>query len=404
MQIAGKSSYKYICGVCASDEIIPFHEQKSVPTNSCILLQSKEEALNYPEGEISLGYCTHCSFISNLAFDPALTEYSQRYEETQGFSNTFNTFQKELGYKLVKRYQLFNKHILEIGCGKGEFISLICEIGNNHGTGFDPAYVEERNPNKPLNKVNFIKDFYSGKYAHIKADFIICKMTLEHIPNPYEFAYMIRQSIADQLESVVFFQVPDVTRIIREGAFEDIYYEHCSYFCPNSISYLFQKSSFEVINCTTAYMDQYVMIEAKPSADNSSHSNLYKCKLDEIAHWIKNFKDRYEQKLKAWRKEIENTIKNYQKIVLWGSGSKAVSFLTSLGITNEVEYVVDINPHKHGYFIAGTGQKIIGPDDLSKYKPDKIIIMNPIYYNEILSELSRQNLNAELIPINIFEK
>jgi hypothetical protein len=402
MQRADKLSYRATCGVCGFEEIMPFYEQEPVPTNSCILLRTKEEALGCSKGKISLGFCVHCGFIYNLAYDQDLTEYSQRYEETQGCSGTFNNFQKQLGHNLVERYQLFNKHILEIGCGKGEFLSLICEIGNNHGTGFDPAYVEERNPSKSSNKVKFIKDFYSEKYAGIKADFLICKMTLEHIPNPFQFVCMIRKSIADQLQTFIFFQVPDATRIIKECAFEDIYYEHCSYFDMNSITYLFKKSGFQVIDVLTAYKDQYLVLEAKPAVENSLFTSLSKNKTDEIEYWIENFQERYEQKLTAWRNEIEETKKNGKTIVLWGSGSKAVSFLNSLRIADEIEYVVDINPYKHGCFMAGTGQKIIGPEFLAKYKPDKIIIMNPVYYDEISTELSRQNLNSKLIPVNIF--
>jgi hypothetical protein len=364
------------------------------------LLQSKEEALNYPKGDILLGYCPNCGFISNLAYDPNLPEYSQRYEETQGFSATFNRFQRELVHELVKRHRLFNKHILEIGCGKGEFLSLICEIGTNHGIGFDPAYVEKRNSNRSLNRVHFIKDFYSEKYAHLKSDFLICKMTLEHIPHPFGFVNTIRKSVADDLQPIVFFQVPDVERIIKECAFEDIYYEHCSYFSANSISYLFQKSGFEIIDINTAYHNQYLMLEAKPAVAISFYSSQPNTEIDELKHWVQNFKKKYEQKLADWRNEIKQTTKIGKMIVLWGSGSKAVSFLTSLEIVDEIEYVVDINPYKQGYYMAGSGQKIIGPESLAKYKPDKIIIMNPIYYDEILSELNRQNLKTELIPVN----
>ena len=39
---------------------------------------------------------------------------------------------------------LRGKDIIEIGCGKGEFLLLLCEMGNNRGTGFDPGFVSER--------------------------------------------------------------------------------------------------------------------------------------------------------------------------------------------------------------------------------------------------------------------
>ena len=78
-------------------------------------------------------------FIANLAFNPALTEYSARYEETQGFSPTFNAFHRALAERLIARYDLHGKDIVEIGCGKGEFLMLLCELGGNRGVGFDPG-------------------------------------------------------------------------------------------------------------------------------------------------------------------------------------------------------------------------------------------------------------------------
>ena len=71
-----------------------FYEARGVPTNSCIQLDSPEEAHRYHCGDIALGFCPDCGFISNTEFDQELAEYSGRYEETQSFSPTFSS---ELG-------------------------------------------------------------------------------------------------------------------------------------------------------------------------------------------------------------------------------------------------------------------------------------------------------------------
>jgi hypothetical protein len=73
--------------------------------------------------------------------------------------------------------------------------------------------------------------------------------------------------------------------------------------------------------------------------------------------------------------------------VLWGGGSKAVAFLTTLGVRDEIQYAVDINPRRHGTFIAGTGQQIVAPGFLKEYRPDVVLIMSPIYLPEITNEL-----------------
>ncbi len=85
--------------------------------------------------------------------------------------------------------------------------------------------------------------------------------------------------------------------------------------------------------------------------------------------------------------------------VIWGAGSKGVSLLTTLGLTKEIEYTVDVDPHKWGMFMASTGQEIVGPDALRDYQPGVVFVMNPIYLDEIRSDLAARGLRPELIPV-----
>ena len=50
--------------------------------------------------------------------------------------------------------------------------------------------------------------------------------------------------------------------------------------------------------------------------------------------------------------------------------------------------MVDINPHKHGKYLAGSGHQIVGPDALVEIKPDVVVVMNPIYVEEIRADLA----------------
>jgi hypothetical protein len=49
--------------------------------------------------------------------------------------------------------------------------------------------------------------------------------------------------------------------------------------------------------------------------------------------------------------------------------------------------------------MAGTGQKIVAPDFLKEYKPDAVIIMNPIYKKEISENLYRLGLTPEILTV-----
>lgn len=387
------------CPSCGQTTTSIFYELNQVPVHSVLLLPTREEAVNYPKGDIALAFCESCGFIFNALFDPGKHEYSARYEETQGFSSTFSAFSKNLAQRLIDRYDLYGKDIIEIGCGKGEFLTLLCDLGQNRGVGFDPAYIDERNQSQAKDRITFIKDFYSEKYAHYQGDFVCCKMTLEHIPDTADFVGMVRRSIGNQQDTIVFFQIPDVLRILEDIAFWDIYYEHCSYFSIGSLARLFRKNDFNVIDLSREYDDQYLMIEAKPGngeaqTQHPKEDNVVLLK-QKAAHFIEN----YPKILDDWRHKLKEIKSGGRKAVIWGGGSKGVAFLTTLDIQNEIEYAVDINPYKHGYYMAGTGQEIVAPEFLQSYKPDIVIVMNPIYCDEINQDLKKLGVSAELMPV-----
>jgi SAM-dependent methyltransferase len=294
---------------------------------------------------------------------------------------------------------LKGKTVLEIGCGKGEFLTLLCEMGGNRGIGFDPAYVEERDHHSKDIRIEFIKDFYSEKYAHYKADFICCKMTLEHIHPVAEFVTMVRRAIGDNPNSIVFFQIPDVTRILSDIAFEDIYYEHCSYFSNISLSMLFKASGFVVDSVQTDYGGQYLMIEGRPSNGENTLQSSSPAELADVKMLVDTFPSRFEEKVSHWHKRFSRFRSDGKRVVLWGSGSKAVSFLTTLELVDEVKFVVDINPYRQDTYMAGTGQKIVSPEFLNDYRPDVVVIMNEVYKKEITRNLSEFGLAPEILTL-----
>lgn len=391
-------SVDHVCPACRSIGMSVFYEVKNVPVNSVLLVMNREEALNFQTGDIALAVCPACGFISNIAFDEALTQYTARYEATQGYSPTFNKFHEALARDLIERYDLHGKDIIEIGCDKGDFITMLCEMSDNRGIGFDPAYVPGRHPSSAADRLTFIPDFYSEKYTDYAADFICCKMTLEHIPDVGDFIDTVRRSIGDKPDTVVFFQIPNGRYVLCDVAFWDIYYEHCSYFTKGSLARLFRANGFEVKDLWTVYDDQYLMIEARPAEAAPSPTSLPEEETPaETLGMVDFFVEHYEAKRDNWRAELTRMKASGQKVVLWGGGSKGVAFLTTLDQTlADIGYAVDINPIKTGTFMAGTGQEIVAPSFLKEYRPDAVIIMNPVYREEITRDLAAMGLSPEI--------
>jgi len=61
--------------------------------------------------------------------------------------------------------------------------------------------------------------------------------------------------------------------------------------------------------------------------------------------------------------------------------------------------MVDINPRKQGMYVAGSGQEIVRPEFLHEYRPDTVIVMNPIYSGEIGEMIGGLGVSAEVVTV-----
>jgi SAM-dependent methyltransferase len=393
------SETKDFCQSCMSTDLHIFHRLDDLPVNSCLLFDNPEDAKKYPRGELLLGFCRQCGFIGNLRFSSKLARYTEGYEEQQSFSPRFNLFAKNLATGLIERHHLRNKTVVEIGCGKGDFLVMLCELGNNKGVGIDPTYVPGRHDSSLDSKVHFIRDFYTERYSEHTGDMVCCRHALEHIPNTMEFMQTVRRAIGDKTGTVVFFELPDVERVLHECAFWDIYYEHCSYFSLGSLARLFRRCGFDVTALAKEFDGQYLLIEALPSNGRPSGALKEEESVAELSKAVDDFQRNYDTIMSRWKTKIRSIRENGQRGVIWGSSSKCVAFLNTIGIKDEVEYVVDINTYRQGKYLPGSGKLIVPPSFLKDYRPDVVIAMNPIYLDEIRADLNKLGLSPELTAV-----
>ena len=389
-----------VCPACGADKLEPFSAQDSVPVHSCRLLSRREDALAFPLGALRLAVCRSCGFVTNTAYDPSLQDYAESYEETQGFSPRFRQFAEALAHRLIERYGIRDRDVLEIGCGKGEFLLLLCELGGNRGVGIDPSFVPERVSSPAAERVTFIRDYYAPRYADLTGDLVVCRHTLEHIQPVGELVRLVRRSLDDKPDTIVFFEVPDTMRVLREPAFWDVYYEHCSYFTCGSLARLFRASGFDVLDVWLDYEGQYVMLECRPTTSQPTRPLPAEESVEEVVQAALEYQVRAADGQARWRAALRSAAAANRRVALWGSGSKAVSFLTTLGIAEEVACVVDLNPYKHGKFTATTGHPIVSPEELPGYTPGVVVAMNGIYRAEIQADLDRLGITADLLTLD----
>lgn len=384
------------CPICRSANLSACIEIDDVPIYCNVLHAAREDAVKAPKGDIDLVFCRDCAHLFNIAFDPKRIEYTHHYDNSLHYSPRFQAYATALANALVDRYDLNGKTIIEIACGKGDFLNEICILGNNRGYGFDPSYEPERRDETGAKNLTFVQDYYSEQYSDYKADLICCRHALEHIDVPSQFLSTLRDVIGDE-RTAVFFEVPNGMFTIKEMGIWDLIYEHCSYFCENSLATAFNLSGFEVSDVQSAFDDQFLCIDAKPINRSTQASAANWRKTTSMADDIHAFRQRYQEKVAYWQATLDSSKRDRKRIVAWGAGSKGATFLNVLKAQDSVGYIVDLNPHKQGKFIPGTGHEVVAPEFLVDYHPDAVIVMNPIYAQEVREIVNQLNVEATII-------
>ncbi len=383
------------CPACGAAGGERFYEAARQPTNTMLLLADEAEATALPTGEVRLILCLRCSFIWNAAFDPALAEYSQRYEASQSWSPTYERFARKLAEGWVDRYGLRGATVVEIGCDKGDFLALFCEVGDCTGTGIDPA-ATARAPRASTDGLQFLAESYGLHHQRLRPDAVVCRHTLEHIAPVREFLDVVRATIGP--ETIILFEVPDAERVMRESAFWDVYYEHCSYFTAGSLRRLFETTGFDVLELRREYGDQYLVIEARvrpvAAADRCVPSDL-----PAIRELSRAFGSGARDAIAGWRARLGRGTQLGKPCVVWGGGSKGASFVGAIGPDAGIVAAVDVNPYKQGKFMSVGSLPVIGPDELPAVGAGVVIAMNPLYVDEIRAEMDRVGVTAELLTL-----
>ena len=381
------------CPVCNSNQVEVFLEITDVPVFCNLLWTSRDEARNCLKGDIKLAFCSACSHIMNVAFDPKLLDYTQVYENPLDYSPRFQAYRQSLAKMLIERYGLDDKDIISIGCGKASFLSCLCELGNNRGIGFDPALQRINEPLEISSNIKLIKEYYSERYSDYPCDLFVCRHVLEHVFDPKAFLDMLRRAIGTRQNTAVFFEVPNALNIVQNFFIWDIIYEHYSYFTSISLARLFSLSKFNVRDLSESFEGQFLGIHVSPCKQVVSDFSEQRIQIDQIAKTIKTFAADYTKVVNDWRRKLEQKKDEGQRVVIWGTGSKGVTFLNLLK-KSHIEYAVDINPKKEGKYVAGTAQQIVAPSFLQNYQPDVVIVMNPIYKQEIQQFIDQLGISA----------
>ncbi|MEY4495565.1 MAG: hypothetical protein RL744_629 [Pseudomonadota bacterium] len=357
---------KYLCRVCDgalfTKPLLQYSNSPKSAQGFLTKLGEDDDSVN-----LTIYQCSKCGLVQhNLLPVP----YFKEVIRAVAFSPEMGNFRQQQLHDWISKNHLQSKKILEVGCGKGEYLDLLKKAGATQLAGIEYS---EKNVESALGAGNRVFKGYLDSSFKTSSDFLFDAFAifsfLEHWPNPNEGLGILHSALTDGAVGLV--EVPNFDLIIEKGLYSEFTTDHIFYFDKKSFSFLLEKNGFEVISIKSIWYDYILSAEVRKKSPLDV-SNFLKIQLS-IKNQLNTFINQFSDK----------------SVAIWGAGHQALAVIAMAGVASSIKYVIDSAPFKQGKYTPATHLPINSPESLLVDPPQAIIVMAAGYSNEIVGTLKK---------------
>jgi SAM-dependent methyltransferase len=314
--------------------------------------------------DLEVRQCAACGLVQ-LANDPV--PYHREVIRAAAVSAPLREAKARQFGAFIADHALAGRRVLEVGCGRGEFLALLPPLGvRASGMEAAPASVDHAR-REGLDAFQGYPGETPWPWPGAPYDAFLLLMFLEHLPEPGRALRAIRDQLAPGGVGLV--EVPNFDMMVRRRLFSEFIADHLFYFTRDTLASLLAGSGFEVLG-VDELRDAYVLSAAVRRREPLDLAEF------------RSAQDRIREELRAY-------LGRFARVAVWGASHQALAVIALAGIADRIAYVVDSAPFKQGRYTPASHLPVVPPEALRADPVDAVVIMAASYSDEVAGVLRR---------------
>lgn len=351
---------RHYCRMCArllpQERLLYF---RNMPRSAQFLPDA--QALQQDTGiDLEVYQCTGCGLVQ-ISNEPV--PYYREVVRAAAFSTEMQEFRRKQFAAFVCNHGLQGKRLLEVGCGRGEYLSLLQEAGV---TAYGLEYAEASVQHCISHGLQVSRGYINHpEYTLANAPFDAFAVLnfLEHWPDPNASLSGIAHNLS--ADGIGLVEVPNFDMMLRKNLFTEFISDHIFYFTRETLENLLRLNGFEVLECSEVwhgYILSAVVRKRRPNAVAT-----------------------FEHSRQRLKRRVDDFIhkKGERGVAIWGAGHQALAAIVLLELGSAIRYVIDSAPFKQGRYTPSSHLPIVAPEKLDSDPVDAIIVMAASYSDEV---------------------
>ena len=311
--------------------------------------------------DLRIYQCSCCGLVQH---DLPPVGYYRDVIRAVAFSSEMRAFRMGQLADWVARHDLQEKSVLEVGCGRGEYLELMEAAGAVRVFGVEHSAENVSHARQRGFKVQqgYVDSNFSSLWSQRFDAFAVFSF-MEHWPDLSGSLRALRATLDEGAVGLI--EVPNFEFIVASGLYSEFTVDHIFYFDRDTLRGVIERNGFTVVSIKPVWHNYILSAEVCLRAPIDNRGFL--AKQDRIVRELQDYAGRFDR----------------DAVAVWGAGHQALAVMSMARLQDRVSHVLDSAPFKQNKFAPGTGLQIKAPDTLRQDKIRAVIVVAAAYSDEV---------------------